>query len=133
MYIERGFGYGGGQSATSGDVAVPMTTAGSTPTAASVTAAIAKFTPFLAPETNSPGTTEIKAAGGQSALYGLLEQAVTLFNGNPASSNGCSATRYVILLTDGLPTLDKSNHAWPPPGTVSAVNWHMKVAFNADG
>jgi type IV pilus assembly protein PilY1 len=133
MYIERGFGYGAGQSPTSGDVAVPMTTAGSNPTAASVTAAIAKFTPFLAPETNSPGTTEIKAAGGQSAIYGLLEQAVTLFNGNPASSNGCSATRYVILLTDGLPTLDKNNHAWPPPGTVSAVNWHMKVAFNADG
>ena len=133
MYIERGFGYGGAQAAGSGNVAIPMTTSGANPTAASVTAAIAKFTPFLAPETNNLGTTEIKAAGGQSAIPGLLQQAVSLFNANPASSNGCNATRYVILLTDGLPTLDKSGRAWPPPGTVSAVNWKMKVAFNADG
>jgi type IV pilus assembly protein PilY1 len=133
MYIERGFGYYGGQSANSGSVAVPMTTAGAVPTAASVNAAIAKFTPFLAPETDSPGTTEIKAAGGQSALPGLLIQAGTLFNGNPPSSNGCTPTRYVILLTDGMPTLDKSGKSWPPPGTVSAVNWNMKVAFNANG
>jgi len=133
MYIERGFGYYGGQSANSGSVPVPMTTAGAVPTAASVTAAIAKFTPFLAPETDSTGTTEIKAAGGQSALPGLLIQAGTLFNGNPPSSNGCAPTRYVILLTDGMPTLDKSGKSWPPPGTVSAVKWNMKVAFNANG
>ena len=133
MYIERGFGYGGGQVAASGNTAVPMTTAGANPTTASVNAALAQFTPLLAPETNSLGTTEIKAAAGQAGIAGLLEQAVALFNGNPPSSNGCTATRYVILLTDGLPTLDKKGHAWPPPGTVSAVNWHMKVAFNADG
>jgi type IV pilus assembly protein PilY1 len=133
MYIERGFGYYGGQSANSGSVAVPMTTAGAVPTQASVNTAVAKFTPFLAPETNSTGTTEIKAAGGQSALPGLLIQAGTLFNGNPPSSNGCTPTRYVILLTDGMPTLDKSGHSWPPPGTVSAVNWHMNVSFNANG
>jgi len=133
IYIERGFGYYGGQSANSGSVAVPMTTAGAVPTPASVNAAVAQFTPFLAPETNSTGTTEIKAAGGQSALPGLLIQAGKLFNGNPPSSNGCTPTRYVILLTDGMPTLDKSGHSWPPPGTVSAVNWHMTVSFNANG
>jgi type IV pilus assembly protein PilY1 len=133
MYIERGFGYYGGQSANSGSVAVPMTTAGAIPTTASVNAAIAAFTPFLAPETNSTGTTEIKAAGGQSALPGLLIQAGSVFNANPPSSNGCTPTRYVILLTDGMPTLDKSGRSWPPPGTVSAVNWHMTVAFNGNG
>jgi type IV pilus assembly protein PilY1 len=133
MYIERGFGYYGSQDHNDANVAVPMTTAGATPTSATVTAALAHFTPFLQPETNSTGTTEIKAAGGQSALPGLLIQALTLFNGNPASSNGCNPTRYVILLTDGMPTLDKSGHSWPPPGTVSAANWHMNVAFNADG
>jgi type IV pilus assembly protein PilY1 len=133
MYIERGFGYYGGQSANSGNVAVPMTTAGAVPTSASVNTAVAAFTPFLAPETNSTGTTEIKAAGGQSALPGLLIQAGTVFNANPPSSNGCTPTRYVILLTDGMPTLDKSGKSWPPPGTVSAVNWHMTVSFNANG
>ena len=133
MYILRGFGYYGGQDHNDANVAVPMTTAGAVPTAPSVNAAIAHFTPFLDPETNSTGTPEIKAAGGQSALPGLLIQASTLFNGNPPSSNGCTPTRYVILLTDGMPTLDKSGHSWPPPGTVSAAGWHMHVAFNGDG
>ena len=133
MYIERGFGYYGGQDHNDANVAVPMTTAGAVPTQASANAAIAKFTPFLAPETNSTGTTEIKAAGGQSALPGLLIQALTVFNGNPPSSNGCNPDRYVILLTDGMPTLDKSGRSWPPPGTVSAVNWHMTVSFNGNG
>ena len=133
MYIERGFGYYGGQDHNDANVAVPMTTAGALPTQATVNTALAKFAPLLAPETNSTGTTEIKAAGGQSALPGLLIQALTVFNGNPPSSNGCNPTRYVILLTDGMPTLDKSGRSWPPPGTVSAVNWHMTVAFNANG
>ncbi len=38
-----------------------------------------------------------------------------------------------MLLTDGLPTLDLNGHSWPPPGTVSATQWGMTVAFNADG
>ncbi|HVN45395.1 MAG TPA: PilC/PilY family type IV pilus protein [Steroidobacteraceae bacterium] len=133
MYIERGWGYYGNQDHNDANVAVPMTTAGAVPTGASVNAALAQFTPFLQPETNSPGTTEIKAAGGQSALPGLLIQSLTLFNSNPPSSNGCNPTRYVILLTDGMPTLDKNGRSWPPPGTVSAAGWHMTVAFKPDG
>src|SRR6516165_6627149 len=134
MYIQRGFGYYGGQSATTATTLVPMTSAGANPTPASVNAAIAAFTPYLAPETNSPGTAEIKAAGGQSALPGLLSGAGLYYkNANPPSTNGCAAQRYVILLTDGLPTLDLNGGSWPPPGTVSAQQWGMTVAFNADG
>src|SRR5215469_14375796 len=134
MYIQRGFGYYGGQSASTAKTLVPMMSAGANPTPASVNAAIAAFTPYLAPETNSPGTTEIKAAGGQSALPGLLRGAGLYYkNANPASTNGCAAQRYVILLTDGLPTLDLGGGSWPPPGTVSAQQWGMTVAFNADG
>src|SRR5215471_8301356 len=134
MYIERGFGYNGGQSATTANTLVPMKSAGANPTPASLSAAIAAFTPYLAPETNSPGTGEIKAAGGQSALPGLLRGALQYYkNANPASTNGCAAQRYVILLTDGLPTLDLNGGSWPPPGTVSAQQWGMTVAFNADG
>jgi type IV pilus assembly protein PilY1 len=134
MYIQRGFGYYGGQSATVANTLVPMTSAGANPTPASINAAIAAFTPYLAPETNSPGTAEIKAAGGQSALPGLLRGAGLYYkNANPPSTNGCAAQRYVILLTDGLPTLDLSGGSWPPPGTVSAQQWGMTVAFNADG
>jgi len=134
MYVERGFGYGASQSATAASTLVAMTTAGATPTASTVATAIAKFTPYLQPETNSTGTTEIKASAGQSALPGLLEGANTYYTTkNPASSNGCPAKRYVILLTDGLPTLDLSGHSWPPPGTTSAINWGETVAFNSDG
>jgi type IV pilus assembly protein PilY1 len=134
MYIQRGFGYYGGQSASTATTLVPMTSAGANPTPASVNTALAAFTPYLAPETNSPGTAEIKAAGGQSALPGLLRGAGLYYkNANPASTNGCAAQRYVILLTDGLPTLDLSGGSWPPPGTVSAQQWGMTVAFNADG
>jgi type IV pilus assembly protein PilY1 len=134
MYIQRGFGYYGGQSPTTANTLVTMTSAGANPTPASVTAALARFTPYLAPETDSPGTVEIKAAGGQSALPGLLRGAGLYYTGaNPASTNGCAAQRYVILLTDGLPTLDLGGGSWPPPGTVSAQQWGMTVAFNPDG
>ncbi|MBV9725294.1 MAG: pilus assembly protein PilY [Gammaproteobacteria bacterium] len=134
LYIRRGFGYYGGQSATSANTLVPMTSAGANPTAASVNTALAAFTPYLAPETSSPGSAEIKAAGGQSALAGLLHGTRQYYKtANPPSTNGCAAQRYVILLTDGLPTLDLGGGSWPPPGTVSAQQWGMRVAFNADG
>ncbi len=134
MYIERGFGYDAGQSATTANTLVPMTSAGASPTSASVNAALAAFTPYLAPETGSPATPEIKAAAGQSALAGLLRGAHLYYKtANPPSTNGCAAQRYVILLTDGLPTLDLAGYSWPPPGTVSAQQWGMTVAFNPDG
>ena len=134
MYIQRGFGYWAGQSATDGNVIVPMTTAGQLPTAGTVAAAIAPFTPYLAPETNSSGSSEIKASAGQSALAGLLAGARKYFrNSNPPSTNGCTAQRYVVLLTDGLPTLDLNGRSWPPPGTISAAQYGMTVAFNPDG
>jgi type IV pilus assembly protein PilY1 len=134
MYIQRGFGYGGGQSATTAATLVPMTSAGAVPTPSSVATAIAKFTPFLAPETNTTATTEIKASGGQSALPGLLAGANNYYaTQNPPSSNGCKPQRYVVLLTDGLPTLDLSGGSWPPPGTTSANAYGVTVAFNADG
>ncbi len=135
MYIERGFGYySGGQSATTGNVLVEMTSAGEVPTASSVSTAIAKFTPYLEPETNSTSTSEIKATGLQSALPGLLSGALNYYETkNPASSNGCDAERYVVLVTDGLPTLDSSGHSWPPPGTTLATEFGVTVAFNGDG
>jgi type IV pilus assembly protein PilY1 len=134
MYVERGFGYYGGETPDTGNVLVPMTSAGASPTTAALNAAIAAFTPYLAPETNSLATSEIKAAAGQSALAGLLRGAHRYYlNSNPHSSNGCTAQRYMILVTDGLPTLDLQGGSWPPPGSVSAQQWGATVAFNADG
>ncbi len=133
MYEMRGFGYGAGQSANNGTVVVTMTSAGATPTAASVTTALARFSAFLQPETNSTGTTEIKASAGQSPMAGLMSAANTYFATNPASSNGCTPHRYVIFVTDGLPTYDLNGKTWPPLGSAAAIGYGVTATFNANG
>jgi type IV pilus assembly protein PilY1 len=131
MYEQRGFGYyTSSETSNNGQMLVSMTSAGQTPTPASVATAIAKFTPYLAPETNSTGTIEMKAAATQSPIAGLLAGAYNYFKTNPASSNGCAAQRYVVLVTDGLPTLDLSGHAWPPLGSSAAAGYSVTASFN---
>jgi type IV pilus assembly protein PilY1 len=132
MYVRRGFGYGGSQSASSGNVAVPMTTAGVAPTAASVAAAIAKFTPLLQPETNDAATTEIKAAAGQAAFAGLLSKAKT-YLASVKATGACPPPQYVVLISDGLPTMDLDGKAWPPLGSSAAATYGVTATFNADG
>ncbi|HEY4968278.1 MAG TPA: hypothetical protein VII35_00140, partial [Steroidobacteraceae bacterium] len=133
MYEIRGFGfYTGNESAGSAATLVGMTSSGATPTSASVATAIAKFTPFLAPETNSTGTNEMKAAATQSPIAGVIAQAQTLFSGNPPTTNGCTAQRYVVLITDGLPTMDLAGHSWPPLGSTAAAGYGVTATFNAD-
>jgi type IV pilus assembly protein PilY1 len=131
MYEERGFGfYTSSETPNNGTMLVAMTSAGQTPTPTSVATAIAKFTPYLAPETNQTGSTEMKASATQSPIAGILKGAYNYFNTNPASSNGCAAQRYVVLVTDGLPTLDLSNHAWPPLGSTAATGYGVSASFN---
>jgi type IV pilus assembly protein PilY1 len=135
MYVKRGWAYySGWQSATTSNVVVPMTTAGAVPTTTSVNNAIAKFTPYLAPETNNSGSPEIKASAVQSPTAGLLAGALNYYqNVNPPGSNGCSPTRNVVLISDGLPTYDMSWRNWPPAGSSAATGYGMTSAFNADG
>ena len=133
MYIQRGFGYGANQNPDNGTVLVPMTSAGATPTASTTAAAIAAFTPYLKPETNNTGTNEIKASAGQASTPGLVAQAHAYFNTNPPSSNGCTATKYLLLLTDGLPTMDLGGNAWPPLGSAAAAGYGVNATFNSDG
>lgn len=134
IYSQRGWGYYGSQSATTGKVLVPMTTAGTLPTAESVSAAINTFSPYLNPETNSTASTEIKATATQSPLAGLLKQANIYMNPLAATSgNGCPQKKYVILISDGLPTQDLNGKYWPPVGSSSAEGYNVTATFNADG
>lgn len=134
MYEMRGFGYYTfGETANVGHNVVPMTSSGAVPTPASVAAAIAQFTPHLAPETNSTGTPELKASATQSPMAGLIAQAQAVFAGNPPTSNGCATKRYVVLMTDGLPTMDLSHRNWPPLGSTSAAGYGVFANFNPDG
>lgn len=133
MYAQRGFGYYGTQSANSGRILVPMLSAGISPTTATVTNAINQFTPFLAPETNNASTSEIKAAAIQSPTAGLLRQANTYLTGLGITSGNCPQKKYVILISDGLPTQDLSGKLWPPLGSASAAGYGVTATFNSDG
>jgi type IV pilus assembly protein PilY1 len=66
-------------------------------------------------------------------MAGLIKQANSYFATNPATSNGCTATRYVLLLTDGLPTFDLNGNSWPPLGSAAATGYGVTATFNADG
>jgi type IV pilus assembly protein PilY1 len=134
MYEMRGWGYYTfGETSNDGNTVVPMTSSGAVPNAASVAAAIAQFTPFLAPETNSTGTQDIKASATQSPMAGLMSRAQSLFSGNPPTTNGCVTQRYVVLVTDGLPTMDLNHRNWPPLGSTSAAGYGVTATFNVDG
>lgn len=132
MYVQRGFGYGGSQSASSGNIVVPMQTAGVAPTTATVATAIAQFTPSLQPETNNASTAEIKAAAGQAALAGLLSKAKS-YLATTKGTGTCAPQQYVVLISDGLPTMDLAGKAWPPLGSAAATTYGVSATFNADG
>jgi type IV pilus assembly protein PilY1 len=134
MYADRGFGYYvQSVTANSGNVVVPMTSAGTNPTASSVNTAIGAFTPFLKAETNSASTNEIKALAYQSPLAGLLKKANSYLTGLPATNSGCPQKQYVVLISDGLPTMDLSGKAWPPLGSAAAQGYGVTATFNSDG
>jgi type IV pilus assembly protein PilY1 len=136
MYAQRGFGYYvTGVTASTGNNVVGMTTAGTNPTSATVTAAVANFASYLAPETNSTSTGEIKALAYQSPLAGLLTGAAsTLSTALAAASGDCTPPKqYVVLVTDGLPTMDTSGNNWPPLGSAAATGYGVTATFNSDG
>ena len=131
MYVKRGFGYGGAQSADIGKLVVNMTSAGENPTNATVAAAINQFTPFLKPETNSASSTEIKGTASQAPIAGLLTTAKNYLTGLPTT--GCKPKQYVVLISDGLPTLDLTGKAWPPIGSAAAAGYGITATFTAEG
>ena len=131
LYAERGFGYGGSQSATTGKTSVSMTTAGTSPTTASVTTAINTFVPFLNPETNNTSSTEIKSVAGQSPMAGLLTTAKTYLSSLPNPT--CPPKRYVVLISDGLPTQDLNGKYWPPLGSAAATGYGVTATFKTTG
>lgn len=132
MYAQRGFGYYTSVTADTGNLVVPMKTAGTNATPTQVQAMISKFTPFLQPETSSTSSSEIKALAVQSPIAGMLAEANSYLP-TTGSSNGCKPKRYVILVTDGLPTMDLGGNNWPPLGSQAATGYGVTATFNADG
>ncbi|MDE2235683.1 MAG: pilus assembly protein PilY [Gammaproteobacteria bacterium] len=139
LYGMRGYMWAGTPSPTTGNVRVPISTAGSNPTPAQVSAYVATFTPFLEPENNVPGSDPnynnfryaIYASATQSPIAGLLSKAAATYGSPPTGP--CPPARYVILMTDGLPTEDLSGNAWPPLGSAAAIGYGVTASFNSDG
>ncbi len=134
MYAQRGFGYYVQTvNAGTGTMLVPMTTAGTNPTASSVSTAIANFTSSLQPETDNSSSGEIKALAYQSPLAGLLSKAKNYLVNLPSSSSSCAPQKYVVLISDGLPTMDLQGLAWPPLGSAAAAGYNVTASFNTNG
>lgn len=126
MYAQRGFGYYvTGLSATKGATVVSMTNLGTSPSTSAVNTALAPFTTALQPETNSSSSTEIKALAYQSPTAGLVQGAGNILKNLTASCAG----QYVILVTDGLPTMDLNQNNWPPLGSAAGQGYGVNAAF----
>jgi hypothetical protein len=78
----------------------------------------------------------------QSAIAGLVSGVSKYLNTAPAGTNSCAPKRFIVLITDGLPTKDMAGHNWPPLGSISASGantnptgpgWNVWATFNADG
>ena len=127
MYAQRGFGFYQSAIPTDGYNIVRMTTLGANPTSSQISTALARFQTALAPETSSLNTHEIKALAVQSPLAGLVQGAATSFT---SASSSC-AGKYLILVTDGLPTQDLSNNLWPPLGSAAGAATPNGYGVNA--
>ncbi|KTD71405.1 pilus assembly protein [Legionella tucsonensis] len=133
MYVQRGFAYYSNNAFNTGNVLVNMKTAGINPTPTSVSNALNAFLPFLQPETNSTSTSEIKASAPQSPLGGMLTRAGSFMKTVGTTSGNCPQKKYIILISDGLPTQDLQGRYWPPLGSAAAVGYGVTATFNADG
>lgn len=146
MYAQRGYLWLGTANASSGNMLVPVSSAGANPTAAQIAAYVATFTPYLSPENNLPSSDAVGAIpaatynqyknaifanAGQSPIAGMLAKALSSYG--PAPAGPCPPPRYVILMTDGLPTLDLAGNNWPPLGSDAATGFGVTASFNADG
>jgi type IV pilus assembly protein PilY1 len=143
LYAARGFSYAQSfpssavvpndpDKDTLGNVAVHMKSAGANPTSTSVSDAISAFLPFLESETLYQDSSEIKSAADQSPIAGLLQHVQSVF-GSSSSSGGCPPPQAVILMSDGLPTMDLKGALWPPLGSAAASGYGVTASFNDDG
>jgi type IV pilus assembly protein PilY1 len=153
MFSLRGVLWAGTPNPSTGNIWVPITAAPGASTTAQA-AYLQQFSPFLTPESNMynysddtanvPGVTPaisyynyyrqaIFSSAVQSPVAGMLSTALNSSNWlSITGPNGCTPPKYVILITDGLPTEDLSGKSWPPPGSAAATGYGM-VTFNPDG
>jgi type IV pilus assembly protein PilY1 len=133
-YSERGFGYYNNVN-NNGDLVIPIAASNSTQQS--------DFTTALAPETNNSGSSEIKADAVNAPMAGTLASALSYLTGSSLPTPSCPGKKYVIFVTDGLPTYDQippspnpnnqDGSNWPPIGSTAAAGYGVTASFNPDG
>lgn len=138
LYVKRGFGYYNAVANTTGTLRVPV--APDSPTRQ------ATFATLLAPETDSTSSGEIKSNAVNAATAGMLSSAYNYYTGTPPAAPGvsaispppnnknnkCDTKKYVVLITDGLPTWDLNGKAWPPLGSLAATGYGVTATVTND-
>jgi len=132
-YSERGFGYDNNVT-NAGHLVVRI---------AASNLKASNFTTALAPETNNQNSGEIKADAVNATMAGTLQSAYDYLTGVSPGPNGnryptlpvssCNGKKYVILVTDGLPTVGINGTLWPPLGSAAAAGYGVTATFNANG
>ncbi|MBU2843759.1 MAG: pilus assembly protein [Phycisphaerae bacterium] len=132
-YSERGFGY---YNSITNSGALPISIQKSTAKQGQL------FVAQLAPETNT-NSSEIKADAVNATMAGTLQSAYDYLTGKSPGvagnkwpklpSSTCTSKQYVVLVTDGLPTVDKNGGLWPPLGSAAAAGYGVTATFNKNG
>ena len=120
-YSERGFGYDNSLSG-GGNLVVSIGSSNA-----------ASFLKPLKPETINPSSPEIKADAVNAPMAGTLASALSYLTGSSIPTVGCPGNKYVIFITDGLPTYGTGGHNWPPLGSAAAAGYGVTATFNSDG
>jgi len=133
-YIQRGIGFYSAVSPDIGATMVNFVSAGQNPTAQSTQAVIDAFKPALQPESSNGYGSQMKSLAGQSPIAGILRfSGQKLAQVGTGGSTDACAGKYVILITDGLPTEALDGSYWPPMGSLAANGFKLAVNYNADG
>ncbi len=118
-YAERGLAFDGnpvtnGTHGGQGDLLVPV---------APLATSLAQFDTAMAPEQFVAGGNEIVAGSEYAPMAGALTAALTdLTTASNAPTPAC-APKYVILITDGQPTMGLHGQVYPPLGSAAALGY----------
>lgn len=117
-YAERGYGFDGnpvtnGNSGGQGNLVVPV---------APLKSSLSALEAALAPEQFTTGGAEIVAGSEYAPMAGALTAALQYLTGSNGPQPAC-APKYVILITDGQPTMGLNGQVYPPLGSAAAEGY----------
>ena len=124
---ERGFGYYNGIT-NQGRKVIPINQSGN--------GQAQLFSIYLGPETDSENSNvnqPVTADAVNAPMSGTLQSAYTYLTGSSLPSSTCPSQRFVVFVTDGLPTVSNDGALWPPLGSAAAAGYGETATFNGNG